>query len=51
MNAAEKGMVQKFIDYLKGEIDKLNSFGEAGIKQIYLNALNELIDVLNQKLI
>ncbi len=25
LNAAEKGMVQKFIDYLKGEIDKLNS--------------------------
>jgi hypothetical protein len=51
LNAAEKEMVQKFIDYLKGEIDKLNSFGEAGIKQNYLNALNGLIDVLNQKLI
>jgi hypothetical protein len=51
LNAAEKKMVQKFIDYLKGEIDKLNSFGEAGIKQNYLNALNGLIDVLNQKLI
>jgi len=51
LNAAEKEMVQKFIEYLKDEIDKLNSFGEAGIKQNYLNALNELIDVLNQKLI
>lgn len=51
LNAAEKGMVQKFIEYLKAEIDKLNSFDEAGIKQNYLNALNKLIDVLNQKLI
>jgi PKD repeat protein len=51
LNAAEKGMVQKFIDYLKDEIDKLNSFGEAGIKHNYLNALNGLIDILNQMLI
>lgn len=51
LNAAEKGMVQELIEYLKDEIDKLNSFNEAGIKQNYLNALNKLIDVLNQKLI